>query len=149
MIVELEEPYKSKYKYGILRGSLEKDSVITLVIDKNSIDGVTEENYKVGVETKTLNIFNVNPCAHKVICAHCKQHFFINNKELKNNKTRYCSKTCNGKANVTSGKLSACKPPITQDQIDEIKRLKSLNMRLCFIIKQTGLSKNTIKKYWQ
>lgn len=149
MIVELEEPYKSKYKYGILRGSLEKDSVITLVNDKDVIAGVTEDDYKIGINSNTLITFDINPNTHKVICNHCKQHFFINNKELKNNKTRYCSKTCNGKANVLSGKLSACKPPISQEQIDEIKRLKSLNMRLCFIVKQTGLSKNTIKKYWQ
>lgn len=96
-------------------------------------------------------IENVQVC-YGCVCAFCGLHFLLTESSVKSKISQgieypFCSRSCSVRFNLQLGKLKVGNE-ISEEKKSEIKNLRANGFSSYQISEVTGISRNTIMKYW-
>ena len=101
---------------------------------------------------KTLDYIENKQICYGYECANCDNAFILTERQVKmrlaqNVENAFCSKSCSAKYYSLYSDNPTTKG-ISEEAINEIKRLRASGLSVYKIAEATGFARNTIMKYW-
>jgi len=177
MIIELQEPFASKWSKGYIVVNNQNRRNVVLFNNQSDRTTISYARYLMGVklgyevsdhlevdhkdDDKTNDDINnlqlltkeENLLKEQYYCAYCTDSFILTEAEVnerlaKNVEMAFCSRSCSTNFHRYISKTNKIGITINENEIQQIKQLRSKGLSSYKISEITGFARNTVMKYW-